>query len=141
MFIRNCYVTNSSSTSFIFYGVEHGENNYDRAISHLRNIGELDFDRSYEDYEMMDILERFFAKNNPGLSAHFEYESKSFQIYPNSSYLSLYECGVDNLPVNKLLGLIGKHEKEWDAKIEKAEGSLGVTNKKPGWKIAIYIER
>lgn len=141
MFIRNNYVTNSSSTSFIFYGVEHGEANYDRALNHLKNIGELDPDKSYEDYEMMAILECFCAKNTPGLSAHFEYESKSFQIYPSDSYLGLYECGVDNLPVNKLLSLVGKHEKEWDTKIEKAEDSLGVTNKKPGWKIAISIER
>jgi hypothetical protein len=141
MFVRTRFVTNSSSTSFIFYGTDYHQDDYETAIAYVDRLGQLDCSENAEDFEIQDALERYFTRNNPGVGIHIEYECEAFQIYIKQSYLELYEAGVDELPVTKLQNMIGKHESEWDKALRRAGKSLGVDRSTPGWRIALCIER
>jgi hypothetical protein len=146
MFIRSKFVTNSSTTSFIFFGIVFDEDTLDSLFEHIVPIEK----RDKEAYVRMDeeIWEWVEKRHLEGIQVHYEAEYECGQIFPDGAYYQL-EGGVEDLELP--LKFIEEHkaqEKEWSKQIEDFCKKYGITpqenranNNKPSWKIALEIDR
>jgi len=121
-FIRRAFITNSSSTSFIFYGFET----------------ELS-------YKAGEKLGEIAHKSYPAIAVHPMWDSERTIIYHQDSYLSLWEGGVMPLPMSKLRELMG-YTREQELGMAKQLRRFCDANDIPHyvcpeWSIAINVER
>lgn len=136
MFIRTKFVTNSSSTSFIFYGMDFHGDEYDGLVRLLKKRGKIAENTVYGEF---DDVSMYVNSIDPDIKAHFEWESRGFQIYAAKSYCDLEECGIDEMPMDKLVSLYGK-EGDWRGKLIEFADKLELSGL-PNWLIALHIDR
>jgi hypothetical protein len=137
MFIRNGFVTNSSSTSFIFYGAEHSSKEYGALVDYLNStVEEKD---SYDVFNVEKVVSHL-KKLYPNVGVHIDWETYNVIVYAKDSLLELEECGVDELPTDKLQPMLGKEE-PWKFDLAKFEQDLKLEIKEPKWRIALSINR
>jgi hypothetical protein len=121
MLIRHGFITNSSSTSFIFFGFLL----YPSDIRAARNIEKC--------------LDQTKSCNNSNIGVHRSWESEQLIIYTKKSYQELYECGVDELPLKNIMLLVG-NEEVWEKELKYFCQTWNLDYHKPDWKIAIHID-
>jgi hypothetical protein len=136
MFIRTKFVTNSSSTSFIFYGMNFGSKEFETLVALLKRREKIQVGEPWQEF---DAVYSYMSSLRPDISVHLEWESREFQIYAKDSYCSLDECGVDEMPMDKLVSLYGK-EGDWHGKLVEFASKLELAES-PRWLIAIYVDR
>lgn len=129
MFLRTKFVTNSSSTSFIFYGIEFKTNEVER--------------ESFSGGEtLQDLSYRLDSSKEYPVGLHHCWEVERAMVYPKESYIRLDESGVEDLPVQVLLELFSRDKtKDWNRLIQEFCAQQGLPYHTPAWQIAIHVER
>ena len=139
MFIRKGFITNSSSTSFICYGIRLNEDIIDAKFSKSSDY--------YERHEQLDqtlseVYQTLKAEGSP-VRLFWNGEMSRFLLYIEASYLYLDECGLIEFPAQKVEELLlTSKEPNWAKALEEAKQKLGLeTWEQPKWHIALSIER
>jgi hypothetical protein len=139
MIVRKGFITNSSSTSFIFYGVDIDSEDLDRFAEKL--MGE----HKKEEWRSGAAIRTFaentvYTRQKPPVGMHYDYES-GIQLFANASYIEMDECGVEDLPMKELRSFTPEQEMEWTELIKEFCTEWNLPFPRPSWQIAIYINR
>jgi hypothetical protein len=144
MLVRNVFITNSSSTSFIFFGVNFN-NDPDVIFEKAIPPEERATKESYED--MHDILCDWADCLTGDIGVNMEWEDLSGQVYVKESFYRI-GSGVWELPLDHIIGSADK-EIEWAKKILSfceeygIEPFAGYRNDQdqsaPSWRVAVEI--
>ena len=138
-------MTNSSSTSFIFFGITFDDTAAEQIFEKITAPEE----RSKEKYDdIVDVVCNWAEALSGEVSVHLNWESLYGEVYITESCRWL-EGGVDNLPLDHILESRGKEEawtkrlkefcKEWG--ITPSPSSYNNDDGSPRWKVALEIER
>jgi hypothetical protein len=137
-------VTNSSSTSFIFFGVKFDEVDAKDLFEKITPPEERT-EGSYED--LPDILYSWADTLKGEIGVYLDWECLDGAVYIKDSHIGLEEAGFDDLPIEKLCQLQGQ-EKAWAKKVLvfcKKYGLVPSTSwgrdGKPKWSIALSVNR
>jgi hypothetical protein len=139
MFIRKGFVTNSSSTSYVCYGMLFDCDDTEKAVTKAtgKSISENDGDDLY--IEMEKLMRKVNKKTSPVLMT-IASEDLYFLLYIRESYLWVGDGGVDKLEKEEWLKLLTMNkEDKWNALLEKARIKLGLRENKAEWKIALKV--
>jgi len=137
-------VTNSSSTSFIFFGVKFdevvAEDLFEKAIPPEERTKEAHGD-------MVDVLYNWADTIKGDIGVHLDWECLDGAVYVKKSYIGLEEAGFDDLPIEELCQLQGQEE-EWANEIMRFCEAYGLVPSTSwgqsglaGWKIALSVNR
>jgi hypothetical protein len=144
MLIRNAFITNSSSTSFIFFGVTF---NNDPDVIFEKTIPPEER-ATREDYEdMHDILCEWADSLKGDIGVKLDWEDLSGQVYVKDSFYRI-GSGIWELPIYHITGHVEK-ETEWSKKIlafcethgiEPFAGFRDDRNQSmPSWRVAVEL--
>jgi hypothetical protein len=139
-------VTNSSSTSFIFFGITFDDSVAEDIFEKITAPEDINKE-SYAD-EMAEAVCEWAEGIKGDVSVHIGWESMYGEVYISESCYWL-EGGVDNLPLDHILENRGKEEK-WTKQLKEFCKKWGITPSAshynnddgyPKWKVALEIER
>lgn len=141
MFYRQKFVTNSSSTSFIFFGINFDEDSANNILEKIIPPEELT-KATWEDQSQ--ILWDWAETLKGDIGLYIDPDCQSGMAYINNSYWSL-EGSVDDLPIDHLQESKAKEE-EWMHKIKLFCLEYGITataygdsTAEPAWRVAIDV--
>lgn len=138
MFIRSKFVTNSSSTSFIYFGLSFGEDEAINIIEKWRGPEHI-HENIYE--TLVDDLDEWAAGEDLGpIRIHMDYENLEGIIYIDESH---YELGdgscIAKLPIDHLFKGSESAE-QWTELIHRFCEKWGVTrDQTPAWFVACDV--
>lgn len=142
MFYRQKFITNSSSTSFIFFGINFGSESADRILEKIIPPEELN--RGTWD-DQSQILWDWAETLKGDIGLYIDPDCQSGLAYINNSYWSL-EGSVDDLPLEHLQENKDKEE-EWALKIKLFCLEYGITataygdsTGEPAWRVAMGVQ-
>jgi hypothetical protein len=142
MLIRKGFITNSSSTSFIFFGIclEYGE--CQGFVSKLKEHASEAHHKWHEHDLMQNFAEKlqYNDKKSP-VGMHHGWEINDLQIYPKAGFIGLDECGIDDFPIEKIKSFTTEQEEEWMQILKEFCAEWDLPYRKPSWSIAIHVER
>jgi hypothetical protein len=139
MLIRSLFVTNSSSTSFICYGIDVG--NWVEEAFNKSNLSSETLDGFIR--EKLEDISKRLIKSGSTVRVYYDFQLYYIIFYVEPSYLYLGEGGVASLPSEALKRLfLDNLEEEWNKLLRQALSGAGInTYSPPGWQIALSIER
>lgn len=138
MLTRKGFITNSSSTSFIFFGIDLDKEDLEAFANKLRQTPKY---VDWRDYEMLrDYSEKsVYTKQKPPVGMHYEWESGGADVFANQSFMQLDESGVEDLPIEQLRAVTPSQEEDWKQIIKEFCTEWNLPYSDPRWQIAINI--
>jgi hypothetical protein len=146
LFHRQKFVTNSSSTSFIFFGVQFDEVDAEDLFEKIVPPEE----RSKEAYlDVTDTLCGWADGLKGEIGVYLDWEGLDGVVYIRDTHLGLEERGFDYLPAEQLKDLLTRgKEKEWAKYILAFCEEYGLVpstrwgrDGKPKWGVALSVNR
>lgn len=138
MFNRSKFVTNSSSTSFICFGVYFDDTSAEGVIKHTVPPEELSRELWIRSGETIEEWARTIQKTEQDISVHYDWENEDGVVYIRDSYYSLDDGGFKTLPLDRIIRQ-NVRRGEWTAKLEGFCEKWGVESDKAEWKVACEV--